>query len=199
MTTIILSAIILGIGCGYFIFPASIISNFDTVASLSLYALIFCVGIDVGSNKTILKDLKSMGLKVLLIPFGGILGSLIGGFITGLIFNMAINESLAIASGFGWYSLSGVMLKELGGEALGAIAFLTNVFREVFAVILIPILAKKMNEYTAIAPAGATSMDTTLPLVAKATNPEVVVISFINGVIMSSLVPVLVTFFYNVK
>ncbi|MPN28524.1 Lysine exporter LysO [bioreactor metagenome] len=91
------------------------------------------------------------------------------------------------------------MLKELGGEALGAIAFLTNVFREIFAVILIPILAKRLNTYSAIAPAGATSMDTTLPLVSKATNPEVAVISFINGVIMSSLVPVLVTFFYNIK
>jgi uncharacterized membrane protein YbjE (DUF340 family) len=199
MTSIILSAIVLGISCGYFIFPENIIANFDTIASFSLYALIFFVGIDVGSNKEILKDLKSLGFKILLVPFGGIMGSLIGGLITGLIFNMAINESLAIASGFGWYSLSGVMLKELGGEALGAIAFLTNVFREIFAVILIPILAKRMNYYTAIAPAGATSMDTTLPLVAKATNPEIVVISFINGVIMSSLVPVLVTFFYSIK
>jgi len=40
-------------------------------------------------------------------------------------------------------------------------------------------------------------MDTTLPLIAKATNPEIAIISFINGVILSSLVPVLVTFFYN--
>lgn len=199
MTSIILGAIILGIGCGYFIFPSTIISNLDTVASFSLYALIFSVGIDVGSNKTILKDLKAMGLKILLVPFGGIVGSLLGGLITGVIFNMALNESLAVASGFGWYSLSGVMLKELGGEALGATAFLTNVFREILAVILIPILAKKMNEYTAIAPAGATSMDTTLPLVSKATNPEVAVISFINGVILSSSVPILVSFFYNLK
>lgn len=197
MTLVILGAIVLGIGCGYFIFPSSMISNLDMVASFSLYALIFCVGIDVGSNKTILKDLKALGFKILLVPFGGIMGSLIGGLLSGIIFSMAINESLSIASGFGWYSLSGVMLKELGGEALGAIAFLTNVFREIFAVILIPVLAKKLNYYTAIAPAGATSMDTTLPLVSKATNPEIAVISFINGVIMSSLVPVLVTFFYN--
>lgn len=197
MTLVILGAIVLGIGCGYFIFPSSMISNLDMVASFSLYALIFCVGIDVGSNKTIFKDLKALGFKILLVPFGGIMGSLIGGLLSGIIFSMAINESLSIASGFGWYSLSGVMLKELGGEALGAIAFLTNVFREIFAVILIPILAKRLNYYTSIAPAGATSMDTTLPLVSKATNPEIAVISFINGVIMSSLVPVLVTFFYN--
>lgn len=197
MTYIIIISILVGMGCGYFIFPPEIMNNMDKLASISLIALIFLVGIDVGGNKKIFKDLKKVGLKALLIPFGGITGSLLGGFLVGFLFNMAINESLAIGAGFGWYSLSGVMLKEMGGDTLGAIAFLTNVFREILTVILIPILAKRLNGYTAIAPAGATSMDTTLPLIAKATNPEIAVISFINGVIMSSLVPVFVTFFYN--
>ncbi|WP_346888477.1 lysine exporter LysO family protein [Clostridium sp. UBA1056] len=197
MTYIIIISILVGMGCGYFIFPPEIMNNMDKLASISLIALIFLVGIDVGGNKKIFKDLKKVGLKALLIPFGGITGSLLGGLLVGFLFNMAINESLAIGAGFGWYSLSGVMLKEMGGDTLGAIAFLTNVFREILTVILIPILAKRLNGYTAIAPAGATSMDTTLPLIAKATNPEIAVISFINGVIMSSLVPVFVTFFYN--
>ncbi|WP_346929204.1 lysine exporter LysO family protein [Clostridium sp.] len=197
MTYIIIVSILAGIGCGYFIFPPEMMNSMDNLASISLLALIFLVGIDVGGNKKIFKDLKKVGLKALLIPFGGIAGSLLGGLLVGFIFNMAINESLAIGSGFGWYSLSGVMLKEMGGDTLGAIAFLTNVFREMLTVILIPILAKKLNGYTAIAPAGATSMDTTLPLIAKATNPEIAVISFINGAILTSLVPVFVTFFYN--
>jgi len=197
MTYIIIISILAGIGCGYFIFPPEMMNSMDNLASISLLALIFLVGIDVGGNKKIFKDLKKVGLKALLIPFGGIAGSLLGGLLVGFIFNMAINESLAIGSGFGWYSLSGVMLKEMGGDTLGAIAFLTNVFREMLTVILIPILAKKLNGYTAIAPAGATSMDTTLPLIAKATNPEIAVISFINGAILTSLVPVFVTFFYN--
>lgn len=197
MTYIIIVSILIGMGCGYFVFPPEILSNMDKVASISLFALIFLVGIDIGGNKKIFKDLKKVGLKVLLIPFGGIVGSLVGGLLVGFLFNMAINESLAIGSGFGWYSISGIMLKEMGGDTLGAVAFLTNVFREILTVILIPILAKRLNGYTAIAPAGATSMDTTLPLIAKATNPEIAVISFINGVIMSSLVPVFVTFFYN--
>ncbi len=192
MTYIIIVSILVGMGCGYFVFPPEIMSSIDNLASISLFVLIFLVGIDVGGNKTIFKDLKKAGFKVLLVPFGGIVGSLVG-----FLFNMALNESLAIGSGFGWYSLSGVMLKEMGGDTLGAIAFLTNVFREMITVISIPILAKKLNGYTAIAPAGATSMDTTLPLISKATNPEIAVIAFINGVILSSLVPVFVTFFYN--
>lgn len=198
MTYVILVSILLGIGCGYFIFPPAIVEQLDVVASWSLITLIFLVGIDVGGNKKIFKQLKELGIKILLIPAGGIMGSLLGGLVVGIFFNMAMNESLAIASGFGWYSLSGVMLKEMGGDTLGAIAFLTNVFREILTVILIPILAKKLNSYTAIAPAGATSMDTTLPLISKATNPEVAVMAFINGVLLSSLVPVFVTFFYNI-
>ncbi len=125
------------------------------------------------------------------------MGSLTGGIITAMFFELSIKSALSIAAGFGWYSLSAVMLTSLESAQIGTIAFLTNVFREMITVILIPILAKKLNGYTAIAPAGATSMDTTLPLIAKATNPEIAVIAFINGVILSSLVPVFVTFFYN--
>lgn len=199
MTLIIVISIFIGALSGFFILPQHILNNIDLLATYSLYALIFFVGIDVGGNKKLMLDLKALGLRVLLIPLGGILGSLLGGCITGIIFNMTLSESLSIASGFGWYSLSAVMLKELGGEVLGTIAFLTNVFREVLAVILIPIISKRTNEYTVIAPAGATSMDTTLPLISKATNSEITIISFINGAILSSLVPVLVTFFYNIK
>lgn len=197
MTYLIIVSVLAGIGCGYFVLPQEIISNMDSVTSISLCILIFLVGIDIGGNKKLVEDLKKLGLKVLLVPFGGVLGSLIGGLFIGTIFSMPINEGLAIGSGFGWYSLSGVMLKELGGDTLGAIAFLSNVFRELLTVILIPILAKKLNNYTAIAPAGATSMDTTLPIISKATNSEIAVVGFINGVILSSLVPILVPFFYN--
>ncbi|MEG2017579.1 MAG: lysine exporter LysO family protein [Clostridium sp.] len=197
MTYIIILSVLVGIGCGYFVLPPEIVSSMDQVTSISLFVLIFLVGIDIGGNKKLFEDLKKLGLKVLIIPFGGVVGSLLGGLIIGTIFSMPIREGLSIGSGFGWYSLSGVMLKELGGDTLGAIAFLSNVFRELLTVILIPILAKKLNSYTAIAPAGATSMDTTLPLIAKATNSEVAVVGFINGVVLSSLVPILVPFFYN--
>ncbi|MBU5225172.1 lysine exporter LysO family protein [Clostridium senegalense] len=200
MTIVILISMMIGILFGKFIFPEQIIGNMGNIANMALFMLIFLVGLDVGSNKKILRDIKETGLKVLIIPFGTIVGSLAGGLISGIIFKMPYNESLAVASGFGWYSLSAILLTDMANVAnpnLGAIAFLSNVFREVMAVILIPILAKKLNNYTAIAPCGATSMDTTLPIVAKATNSEIGVISFINGVILSSLVPVFVTFFYN--
>ena len=70
-------------------------------------------------------------------------------------------------------------------------------FRELITVISIPLIAKYLNDYATIAPAGATSMDTTLPIISKYTKPEIVVIAFFNGALLSSLVPILVPFFYS--
>lgn len=198
MTYIIVLSIIIGTLTGHFILPDNIATHLDSVSSISLYILIFLVGIDVGNNKSLLKDLKNIGFKILFVPFGIIVGSLFGGIIASLLCNISLKTGLAIASGFGWYSLSGVLLTNLCNVEIGTIAFLTNVLRELFAVITIPILAKKINFFTAIAPAGATSMDTTLPLISKATNSETAIVSFINGALLTSLVPVMVTFFFTI-
>ncbi|WP_423237100.1 lysine exporter LysO family protein [Clostridium peptidivorans] len=185
-----------GILCGYFIVPENIANNIDIISSAALNLTILSVGIGVGSNKKLIGDLKKAGLKILLVPLFIILGSFLGGIITSLIYNLPIKSGLSIASGFGWYSLSGIMLTTLDSAHVGTIALLTNIFRELIAVMSIPIIASKLNHYTTIAPAGATSMDTTLPLISEVTSPEITVISFLNGVVLSSLVPILISFFY---
>lgn len=199
MTYTILIALIAGILSGKFILSREMVSNLDSISSFALNLLILSVGIDLGSNREIFYNLKKMGLRVLLIPLSIIAGSLIGGVISGLIYNMPLNLGLAISSGFGWYSLSGVMLKNIAGPKAATIAFLTNVFRELIAVITIPIIADKLNHLSAIAPAGATSMDSTLPIVSEATDKETAVISFINGALLSALVPVLVPLIYSLN
>ncbi|HIE5669943.1 TPA: lysine exporter LysO family protein [Clostridium botulinum] len=196
MTLFMVLSVFIGALCGYFFIPESFIPNIEFISTIALNLLILFVGIDVGSNKNLIKDLKRNGLKVLLIPLS-IIGSLTGGIITAIFFKLSIKSALSIAAGFGWYSLSAVMLTSLESAKIGTIAFLTNVFREIIAVITIPFLAKKLNHFTAIAPAGATSMDTTLPIISKNTSPEVAIASFINGVILSSLVPMLISFIYT--
>ena len=199
MMYIILASLVCGILSGYFILPAGIISNLDKIASFALNLLILSVGIDLGRNKEVFYSIKETGFKILLIPVSIIVGSLFGGFVAALIYRMPINLGLAISSGFGWYSLSGVILSNISGPEAGTIAFLTNVFRELIAVLTIPFLAKNFNYLTAISPAGATSMDTTLPLISKATDSKTVLVSFINGAILSSLVPILVPLLFSIK
>ena len=56
----------------------------------------------------------------------------------------------------------------------------------------IPFIAKYIGRLESIAPAGATAMDTSLPIIAGATDSRTAVVSFITGVVLSLLVPVMV-------
>ncbi len=197
MTLKIFAAVIAGILAGRFLIPESALQYSETFITIALNILLFLIGIDLGRNKSVLKDIRSHGRVLLLVPLGIILGSWVGGSVAGLITGTPLSLSLPIASGFGWYSLSGILLSNLHSAEAGAIAFLTNIFRELLAIMLIPILASRLNHWTSIAPAGATSMDTTLPIISRATSPEIVVVAFVNGALLSSLVPILVPFLYN--
>lgn len=192
MTIIMMAALVLGALVGHFILPSGIVSNLGNISSFALNLLIFFVGIDMGRNRDIFKNLRYMGFRILLVPVSTVIGSLIGGAVSALIFGMPLNIGLAISAGFGWYSLCGVMLSSLAGIEVGTISFLANVFRELIALLIIPVVAKRLNHITAIAPAGATSMDTTLPIISSSTDREVAAIAFINGAILTAVVPVII-------
>ena len=84
------------------------------------------------------------------------------------------------------------MMQDLAGAQIGTMTFLSNVFREIFSFVLIPLIATRFGHYTAIAPAAATSEDTTLPILMKYTSEEVAVVAVLNGVICSIAVPILI-------
>ena len=196
MTANIIIALAAGIFAGYFIVPPAVAQHTELLITIMLCILLFFVGVDIGHNKSVFRQLKKHGSLLLAVPLAIIAGSTIGGLAGAWILGMPVNEGLAIASGYGWYSLSGVLLTRLHGADLGTIAFLTNITREVLAILTIPFIAKYINHLTTIAPAGATSMDVALPLISSFTTEEVTVIAFVNGAILSSLVPILVPFFY---
>jgi uncharacterized membrane protein YbjE (DUF340 family) len=194
MSIAILVVLVLGIGAGYFL-PADISAFIDSASSYMLLVLLFSVGIDMGLNKEVFTRIKELGFKILLIPFGVVVGSLCGGAITSFLVNLSLKESMAISAGLGWYSLSGIMITEAGNPVAGTIAFLSNVFREMLTFIVVPFIASHLNYYCAIAPAGATAMDTTLGIISRNTNATVAVLSFVSGVICTLVVPVLVPIF----
>lgn len=194
MTKKILIALALGILSGYLAAPDSVYENTGLLMDIGLCLLLFFVGLDLGSNKDIFKNLKNLGFRILIVPAGTILGSLAGGIVCSLIFDINIFGALAIASGMSWYTLSAIIITPISSE-LGTIAFLSNVFREVIAFVAIPFIAKNIGYLETIAAGAAISMDTGLPMVTRNTNSEVAVISFISGVILSLAVTVLVPVF----
>lgn len=194
MTIKIVLVLISGILSGLFILPESIYNSTGLLLDIGLCSLLFFVGLDLGRNKNIFSNFKSVGLKVLIIPVATVLGSLFGGIICSVLFGINIYGSLAIASGLSWYTLAPIIITPYSSE-LGAISFLANVFREVLAFISIPFIAKHIGFLETIGVGAAISMDTGLPIITRNTSQEVVVISFISGAILSLLVPVLVPLF----
>ncbi len=194
MSLMILAVLALGIGAGY-ILPEGLSASIDSASSYLLLILLFSVGIDMGLNRDVFQRIRELGLRILLIPVGIVLGSLCGGAITALLVSLPLREGLAISSGLGWYSLSGILLTEAGNPIGGTISFLANVFREMLTFVVVPFIASRLNFYAAIAPAGATSMDTTLGIISKHTNGMVAVLAFVNGVVCTLVVPILVPLF----
>jgi uncharacterized membrane protein YbjE (DUF340 family) len=194
MTIKILLVLISGVATGMFLLEPEFMANTDILLDVGLCLLLFFVGIDIGNNKKAFVHLKKTGIKLLLIPISAAVGSIIGGMIISIFFGMNIFEGGAIGAGFGWYSLSAILIAPYSAE-ISTIAFLTNVFREILAIIFIPIVAKHIGFYETIALGGATSMDTTLPIITRNTNSETAVVSFVSGLLMSIFVPILVPLF----
>jgi uncharacterized membrane protein YbjE (DUF340 family) len=191
MSLIILLTVALGILSGIFVFPESLGDSMGFWISAGLGLLLFFVGIDIGSNRGILGKIRRIGFKVFLVPLMVAVGSILGTSLAGFLMGMNLIESAAIGAGFGWYSLSAIELSKHSAY-LGTLAFVTNISREVIALVSIPFIAKYIGKVEAIAPAGATAMDTVLPVISRSTNAHIAIISFITGVVLSSLVPILV-------
>src|SRR6056297_373335 len=149
MTVKIIIVLFGGILSGMFIFEPEFMSKTDTLLDIGLFFLLFFVGIDIGSNKKAFIHLKKLGFKLLLIPISAALGSIFGGLLTAEFLGMKIFEGGAIGAGFGWYSLSAVLIAPYSSE-VSTIAFLTNVIREIMAIMLIPLTAKYIGYYETI-------------------------------------------------
>ena len=189
--------LILGITCGQLFFLPKTVEFFSQVADYALIVLMFSVGISVGENKLLFRKMQEYNVRVLVIPIGIVIGSLLGGIAGSIALQMPLRESLCISAGMGWYSLYGVLLTDLISAEIGTIAFLSNILREILTFLLIPVLAKYLNGYTAIAPAGATSSDTSLSILMKYTDEEVAMMAVINGVLCTSFIPILINFLYG--
>ena len=204
MTLIILCSVIIGMALGYLVARPLFGENiavFDHAASLGikigLCILMVFVGLDLGLEGTVLTMMREAGLRSLVFPFVCIIGTLIGSAVCGLLFKLSLQESLAIGAGFGWYSLAPGIIMEAGYLTASAISFLHNVMREIFSILLLPLIAEKIGYIEAACIPGAPAMDVCLPIVNRATHGKAVTYGFVTGVTMSFLVPIMVPIMIN--
>ena len=196
LTFLIVIAVVLGMLAGRFVLPAAVTAHCGTVINFGLYLLLFMVGMDMGKQGTLLADIKTAGFQVLLVPVAVCAGSLAFAALAGLFLPLGVKDSMAAASGLGWYSLAPTLLAPYS-LSVSATAFLSNIMHELFSIVAVPavaqrIVAKYVGYVECASLPGAAAMDTVLPVVVGATHERITIYSFTSGVVLSLAVPLLV-------
>lgn len=169
--------------------------GFD-ISFVTLGILMFCVGISVGSDLGALRNLRAIDIRLLMLPLMTIFGTLAGCLLVGIFLSWRnIPELLAVGSGFGYYSLSSIFITQFKGPELGTLALLANITREIITLLGAPILLKLGGPLAPITAGGATTMDTTLPIITTVSGKDFVILSIYHGFVVDLSVPFIVTFF----
>lgn len=194
-----LLVLIMGIVIGYLnILPINLERLNSIAIKATLLGLFIAIGIDVGKDPKLWESVKLLKSKVLLIVITGLSGSLLGGFLASLLINLPLSTGVAAAAGSGYYSITTLMLKEVGGPEQALIGFLSNLLRELIVIVGMPLIAKLFGKAGSVAAAGATAMDTALPFIIKSVGKEIGILSFASGVVITILVPFLVPAIYRI-
>ena len=192
---IIVAFFILGIIAGY----TGLLSINTGEINLSLIALcllMLCVGIGVGKDLNALRRLRTMNRWLLALPLLTISGTLAGCALISLLFpERALYDILAVGSGFGYYSLSSIFITQYRGPELGTLALLANIAREIITLLGAPLIAYLCGPLAPITAGGATSMDTTLPVITSVSGRQFAILSIYHGFVVDFSVPILVTIF----
>lgn len=182
----------IGMIIGYLL-PADYMPPENTMTAL-LMILILLVGIGLKGSGITLKEvlLNRRGVEMSIIFT---LSVLVGGLIFALLFtDVSWAKGLALASGFGWYSLSAIVMTDAYGAVWGSVALFNDLVREFFALLFIPVFMRKYPS-AAVGLGGATSLDFTLPIIQQSGGLKVVPLAISFGFIINIVSPVLMVFF----
>ena len=171
----------------------SFLQHATEASEYTLIFLLFLIGIQLRNNGMTLRQIV-LNRRGMIVAGVVMVSSLLGGIINAFILDLPLKTGLAMASGFGWYSLSGILLTESYGPVIGSAAFFNDLARELLAIMLIPGLVRRSRS-TALGLCGATSMDFTLPVLQRSGGVEIVPAAIVHGFILSLLVPILMAFF----
>jgi uncharacterized membrane protein YbjE (DUF340 family) len=163
---------------------------FPTTTQL-LYTLIFLVGLDMVGIEV---SSKWLSLRTLAVPPLVVIGSLLGGAVASKMSGQPLAIALALSSGFGWFTLSGVLVAKHLGNLYGTVALLTDLFRELLAIILLYSVGARFSR-PCIGASGATALDSTLPIIKQTCRPIEVPTALFSGLILTLVAPFLITFF----
>ncbi|MFP3976985.1 lysine exporter LysO family protein [Marinobacter sp. KMM 10035] len=188
-----LMAVMVGLLAGYFLLPP--LPQAEQLATWSLMLLLFLIGLQLRnaglSLRKLLMNTQGLGIALMLV-----VSSLLAGAVLIPVLGLPWHDVLALASGFGWYSLSGIVIGDALGPAWGGVAFMNDVLREIIALAIIPLVIGS-RPAMAIGYGGATSMDFTLPVIRSNGGLSCVPVAIASGFLLSFLSPVFMGVFLS--
>lgn len=189
-----------GLLFGYLFLDTGVKDTLDLILMSALDVMIFIAGIEIGSNRGILKRICNLhsALLALAIPLAVACGSICGALLLGHIAGLSAYDSLLVGGGLDGTVFSSVVISAMYSTEIGTVAFLANMMREISGFFLIPLLVR-VHKFLALAPSGAATMDSGLPVVIKYTNLHVGMYSFVNGLVLTLIVPVLISWLLSLR
>ena len=169
-----------------------------------LYVLMFQVGMGMGSHPTLRHLLRQWNWGMVLTPLATIVGTLTFSAAASLVLSQwSVFDCMAVGSGFAYYSLSSILITQfkeptLGMQLateLGTIALLSNIIREMMALMGAPLFRKYFGRLAPISAAGVNSMDVLLPVITRCSGSEVMPIAIFHGILIDFSVPFFVSLF----
>ena len=161
------------------------------VSFVALCGLLLFVGLGIGLNPEMKKEVRSLSPRMALLPVVTIIGSWLGALLIWTVLHRTLSDCMAINSGFAYYSLSSIFITEYRGAELGTIALLANIIREMLTLLGAPLMARWFGPLAPISVGGATTMDTTLPILSQTVGQRYIALSIYHGFVVDFTVPFL--------
>ena len=163
------------------------------VSFVALCGLLLFVGLGIGLNPEMKKEVRSLSPRMALLPVVTIIGSWLGALLIWTVLHRTLSDCMAINSGFAYYSLSSIFVTEYRGAELGTIALLANIIREMLTLLGAPLMTRWFGPLAPISAGGATTMDTTLPILSQTVGQRYIALSIYHGFVVDFTVPFLVS------
>lgn len=193
------------------LFPEGI--DVSNLSGYILYLLMLLVGLSLGLDSALVSTIKSQPVRMLLLPISTMVGTFVGAFVAWAILeavaayggfsdgvrSLALADAMSVSSGFGYYSLSSILLNEARGAEIGTMALAANIIRELLTIVFAPLMVRLFGPLAPISAGGATTMDTTLPIIQRCSGNAFVPVSIFHGVVMDFSVPLFLTLFVSLS
>lgn len=161
-------------------------------SNIAVYAMLAAVGLTLGFDVRAWRILRDLRGWVVLVPLVIVIGTFLGGLAAWSVLDMSLRDVMAVAAGFGYYSLSTMLINQLADVSLGSMALVSNMVRELVTLLFAPLMARAFGGLGPLSAAGAAS-DTCLPAIIRTSGERNTILGIFSGMVLTVAVPFFVT------